>query len=83
MIRLLLTLSCAFILAGCASAPAVAPPAAILAPSGTLRAAINFGNPILATKDPVTGEARGVSVDLARELARRLNVPVKLAHLNF
>lgn len=48
-----------------------------LAPTGTLRAAINFGNPILATKDPATGEARGVSVDLSRELARRLGVPVQ------
>jgi hypothetical protein len=40
-----------------------------LAPNGTLRAAINFGNTVLAQKDPKTGEARGVSVDLARELA--------------
>ena len=45
-----------------------------LAPGGTLRAAINYGNPILATRDAATGEARGVSVDLARELARRLGV---------
>jgi polar amino acid transport system substrate-binding protein len=49
-----------------------------LAPSGTLRAAINFGNPILANKDAVTGEPRGVSVDLSRELARRLGVPLEL-----
>src|SRR4029453_9006981 len=49
-----------------------------LAPTGKLRAAINFGNPILATKDAATGEARGVSVDLSRELARRLGVPVEL-----
>ena len=53
-------------------------PVAELAPSGTLRAAINFGNPILATKDAATGEARGVSVDLAHELGRRLGVPVTL-----
>ena len=59
-----------------AAAPATA--AAVLAPSGKLRAAINFGNPILAVKDPVTGEPMGVSVDLARELARRLGVPVEL-----
>jgi polar amino acid transport system substrate-binding protein len=52
--------------------------AASLAPSGKLRAAINFGNPILATRDAATGEARGVSVDLARELAQRLGVPVEL-----
>ena len=48
-----------------------------LAPTGTLRAAINFGNPILATKESATGEPRGVSVDLSRELARRLGVPVQ------
>ncbi len=48
-----------------------------LAPTGKLRAAINFGNPILATKDASSGEPRGVSVDLARELARRLRVPVE------
>lgn len=57
---------------------ATASVAAVLAPSGKLRAAINFGNPILAVKDPATGEPRGVSVDLARELGRRLGVPVEL-----
>src|SRR4051812_38621553 len=49
-----------------------------LAPSGTLRAAINLGNPILANRDAAAGEPRGVSVDLARELARWLGVPVQL-----
>lgn len=49
-----------------------------LAPAGTLRAAINFGNPILASKDAKTGEPFGVSIDIARELGRRLNVPVEL-----
>ena len=48
------------------------------APTGTLRAAINLGNPILAGSDPSTGAARGVSVDLARELGRRLGVGVEL-----
>ena len=49
-----------------------------LAPNGTLRAAINFGNPILANKNAQTGEPFGVSVDLARELGKRLKVPVEL-----
>lgn len=49
-----------------------------LAPAGRLRAAINFGNPVLAQKDPATGEARGVSVDIARELAGRLGVELDL-----
>ena len=47
-----------------------------LAPSGTLRAAINFDNTILASKDPATDEPGGISVELARELSRRLSVPV-------
>jgi len=49
-----------------------------IAPNGTLRAAINFGNTVLAQKEPKTGEARGVSVDLARELAWRLQVPLDI-----
>ena len=39
-----------------------------LAPTGKLRATINLGNPVLAQKNPGTGEARGVSVELARGL---------------
>lgn len=48
---------------------------AAFSPTGTLRAAINLGNPILAGADPATGAPRGVSVDLAEEFARRLGVP--------
>ena len=50
-----------------------------LAPGGTLRAAINVGNAVLAQR-PATpgGEPTGISVDLARELGRRLGVPVQL-----
>ena len=48
------------------------------APNGTLRASINLGNPILAGRDATTGEPIGVSVDLAREFARRIGVPVEL-----
>jgi len=48
-----------------------------LAPSGRLRAAINFGNSVLAVRDPMTGEPRGISTDLARELAARLSVPIE------
>ena len=66
------------LLAGCASTP---PRQAVtdLAPSGTLRAAINVGNAVLAAR-PATpgGEPTGISVDLARELGRRLGVPVQL-----
>lgn len=64
------------LLMSCATSEVPSAARSDLVPSGTLRAAINFGNPILATKDPSTGEPRGVSVDLSRELARRLGVPV-------
>jgi polar amino acid transport system substrate-binding protein len=47
-----------------------------LAPTGTLRAAINFGNSVLAQKGP-GGEPQGVTADLSRELARRLGVPLQ------
>lgn len=45
---------------------------------GALRAAINLGNPVLAQRDPGTGALGGVSVALARELARRLGSPLEL-----
>jgi polar amino acid transport system substrate-binding protein len=49
-----------------------------LAPTGKLRAAINLGNMVLAQKDSTSGELRGVTVELARELARRLDLPLEL-----
>ena len=83
LVRVATLLAAVMLLGACSSAVlAPASPSAAarsaLAPSGTLRAAINFGNPILAAHDAATGEARGVSVDLARELGRRLEVPVEL-----
>ncbi len=79
MTRSLLVALVALSLGACAGAPAVTPAAvADLAPTGKLRAVINFGNPILAKKDAATGEPAGVSVDLARELARRLGVQAEL-----
>jgi polar amino acid transport system substrate-binding protein len=83
MLRTFVVIVALSLLASCSNAPTTsttASPAIVkeLAPSGKLRAAINFGNPVLAVKDAASGEARGVSVDLARELARRLDVPVEL-----
>lgn len=78
---LLAGLGASALLAGCAgttgSAGDAAAAARELSPTGKLRAAINFGNPILAARGP-GGEPRGVSVDLATEAARRLNVPLEL-----
>jgi polar amino acid transport system substrate-binding protein len=47
---------------------------AALAPAGVLRAVVNLGNPVLAQGTP--DDPRGVTVDLARELARLLGVRV-------
>ncbi len=47
-----------------------------LAPTGKLRASMNFGNGVLAQRGPSEQEPKGVSADLARELAKRLGVPV-------
>ena len=71
-----------FLLAGCASGPSgtdatAAAAAAQLGATGRLRVAINLGNPILANRD-AAGNAQGVSVDLAREAARRLGLPIEL-----
>jgi len=52
--------------------------AKIFAPTGTLRASINLGNPILANADPATGAPFGVSIDLARAFAQRLGLPLEL-----
>jgi polar amino acid transport system substrate-binding protein len=48
-----------------------------LAPTGKLRAAINLGNTVLAQGTPQ--EPRGITVDLARELAKRLGLALELA----
>ena len=48
-----------------------------LAPTGALRAGINLSNFLLVSRVGAAGEPEGVAPDLAREIADRLNVPVK------
>jgi ABC-type amino acid transport substrate-binding protein len=55
------------------------PPPAIrtlLAPGGTLRAVINIGNAMLAQRKDETADPTGLSVDIARALARGLELPL-------
>jgi polar amino acid transport system substrate-binding protein len=48
-----------------------------LAPSGTLRVGLNYGNFLLVLKDNADGSPRGIAPDLGREVGRRLGVPVE------
>jgi polar amino acid transport system substrate-binding protein len=47
----------------------------LLAPTGRLRVGVYLGSPLSMVHDRATGEARGLSVDLGKELANRLGVP--------
>src|SRR5487761_1481177 len=49
-----------------------------LAPTGVLRAGINLSNFLLVTAKSPAGDPEGVAPDMAREVARRLAVPLKL-----
>jgi len=71
MMKPLMWLACLSVLGGCAMTSTV--PSDVvkdLAPTGKLRAAINFGNPVLAQKNPATGEARGNEFEVRTALAR-------------
>jgi len=83
MFRTTITIMSLVFLASCAMTPQITPAVrADLAPTGKLRAGINYGNPLFATRDPKTGEGLGIAVDLAREFGRRLGVPVELVGYN-
>jgi polar amino acid transport system substrate-binding protein len=47
-----------------------------LAPTGTLRVALNLSNTLLVSSAPADGEPSGIAPEVGRELARRLEVPV-------
>jgi polar amino acid transport system substrate-binding protein len=70
----------AALLAGCAgTVPAPGAEARLaLAPAGKLRVGVYPGSPTSMVRDAASGEARGVSLELGRELAARLGVPFEL-----
>jgi polar amino acid transport system substrate-binding protein len=60
-----------------AASPIPAAAKAELTPTGKLRAGVNFQNQLLTTLGP-NGEQGGVAVEFARELAKRLAVPLEI-----
>lgn len=54
----------------------ITPPS--FAPTGKLRVGINLGNPILANEDPATKTLYGVTIDIAKEIGKRLSLAVEL-----
>ena len=48
-----------------------------MAPTGTIRAAVNVANGVLARYEPSSGEPTGIAAELARELGRRVGRPVE------
>ena len=76
MLRLGVVSAGLFVLTSCAMATEITPAVrSELAPTGKLRVGINSGNVLLVTS--MTPEPRGPAPDLARELGRKVGVPVE------
>lgn len=81
MLRFAISLASLVLLVSCATTPQISASArSDLTPTGKLRVGINFGNQLYVTKDPASGEARGIAVDLVHELGRRVGVPVEFVN---
>src|SRR5262249_60978753 len=81
LIRAALAAATALAAAACAGS-AARPDAAVvqsLAPGGKLRVGVYAGSPTSMVRDARTGEPRGVSYELGRELASPLGVAVGAA----
>lgn len=71
-------------LAGCAATKASPVPTEVrqaLAPTGALRVAVYPGSPTSLVRAPGSDEMRGLSVEIGRELARRLGVAAEIVVL--
>jgi len=49
-----------------------------LAPTGIMRVAVMYSNPVLAAGHPAKGNLRGIAVDMAQALSRHANLPLKI-----
>ena len=73
----LVTVACLLLSSWATAQPITTAVRSELAPTAKLRVGIHYVNIFLVSKDPATGEPRGVAIDLARELGRRIGVPVE------
>ena len=75
-------LAAVLVMAGCAGmSRQSSPPLHELAPTGKVRVGVGVGavsSAFWATRDAATGQPRGVTVDLAHVLARKLGRPLEL-----
>jgi polar amino acid transport system substrate-binding protein len=73
----LLTAMLGLLLAACAgmTTSPTAQERQALAPTGTLRVALQLGSPHNVVRDPASSEMKGVAFDLGKELAQRAGVP--------
>src|SRR2546428_9095581 len=78
-LRGLIVAGITLLLVGCAGAPRLPSPQILteLAPTGKLRTAHIVANPVLATRDPSSGELRGITIDLARALSREAGLSLE------
>jgi polar amino acid transport system substrate-binding protein len=72
--RVLLLAAVGSLIAGCATTGPSPEARHALAPTGKLRVGINLANPVLAKRDPTTGEVNGITMDIGRMAAGRLGV---------
>jgi len=83
MQRLGVATALVLVITSCAMVTEISPALrAEIAPTGTLRVGLNHGNFLLVAPGSMTGEPHGVAPDLARELARRLGVPVQFVNFD-
>jgi len=68
------------LLAGCsATKPApTSPERMALAPTGALRVGVYPASPVSMVRDPRSGQPKGMSIELGKALAARLNVPFQM-----
>jgi polar amino acid transport system substrate-binding protein len=71
----IVVMATAAVLAATASGAFAQDAKAMLAPSAKLRVGVYLGSPTSLVHDPKTGESHGLSFELGKELAKRLDVP--------